>query len=313
MGGTAVFWMAMFVNRSANAVSKPSPIAREGLFHTLAARITLASTTPFSSRPYRGSLILILGMLSMALVAGLWQQRRRASSAAVALIATSAICFVLSCVVPTSINGSDHFPDRFPIFWVTFLIAGVAALRPPGLWDSVAGGIAAAIACAVLMMQWNYVGQISRELQPVFSAPVAQAGAKGLIVSGDISGRPGLKFDPFYWSGAHYFRRSIAILANEPWMDLPIIMIRPEHPDRWSYLDPNPAAQTLGRAIQAGDRVTELSLILREGKPVAAESAVMRGANFSPLRQDDTVQIYERRPIVPADHALITPTVQPVR
>ena len=35
----------------------------------------------------------------------------------------------------------------------------------------------------------------------------------------------GLSFDPQFWAGAIYARRSEAILLNAPWVDLPIIML----------------------------------------------------------------------------------------
>jgi hypothetical protein len=67
------------------------------------------------------------------------------------------------------------------------------------------------------------------------------------------------------WSGAHYFRRSRAILANEPWMDLPMIMLRPAHPTQWSFLDPDDASPVLITGMIGGKATQNLDFVVQEG------------------------------------------------
>jgi hypothetical protein len=92
--------------------------------------------------------------------------------------------------------------------------------------------------------------------------------AVGLIACGDEPSRRGdLAFSPFVCGGAQYYRRSEAILANAPWIDLSIIMIRPTHPDRYNKLDLYPAARLLSSASSAGGAKADLSFVVREGGP----------------------------------------------
>ena len=92
-------------------------------------------------------------------------------------------------------------------------------------------------------------------------------------------------FDPFYWSGAHYFRRAGAILANAPSIYLPHIMIRPVHPDRRSYRDPYPAGKSLLNAL-IGGRVPDTCLALPEGPAGAVPEAIIGGLGRSPLTRN---------------------------
>ena len=91
----------------------------------------------------------------------------------------------------------------------------------------------------------------SPQMSPVLQSPVAPAGSVGVIV-GELPPHPeGFSFDPYFWGGAHYFRRSRAILANAPWLDLPIIMLRPAHPGRWYNLSAWEASQgAVGRGAR---------------------------------------------------------------
>jgi hypothetical protein len=252
---------------------------------------------PFTSLSYRVGLIFLLGMTGLALLVSVWKHGGRASSAAIAMIGTSAICFTLFFIVPRSINGSWLFPHRFPIFWILFLIAAAAALRPPRLCTLAVGVIALCATSTVVLLQWVNVSRITTAMRPVLDAPPAKAGSVGLIIGEKASDPEGLAFDPFLWGGAHYFRRSRAILANAPWMDLPIIMIRPAHPDRWSDLQPYPAAQSLLVASSGGGAVPELSFVVRGGPSGALTDAVISGLGWSPLtRPGGLLRIYSRHP-----------------
>jgi hypothetical protein len=178
--------------------------------------------------------------------------RRGKSVAAIALLATGGICFLLYCVAPERVSGGYYFAERFPILWILFLLAGASALRMPRGWSTAAGGIAVAVAGGVLLQQWVKVSEIGSQIALIQEVPPAAPESVGLIV-GPRRGMPeGLAFNPYLWSGVHYFRRSRAILANEPWMEMLVMMLRPAHPDRWSYRDPDAARQELEAATGNG-------------------------------------------------------------
>jgi len=183
------------------------------------------------------------------------------------MAATSAACFTLYCIVPRRVNGAWYFAERFPTLWVLFLLAAAAALRPPRGWSVAVGALALCVGGGVILLQWEYVAKIAAEIAPAVNAPTAKSGSIGLIVGGQKALPEGLSFDPYMWSGAHYFRRSQAILANAPWMDLPILMIRPAHPNRWSYLDPDRAWQSMLDGMMDAGAVPDLDFVVREGSP----------------------------------------------
>ena len=265
MGVAAVVWVGMFVNRPAQAASTTSYVAASGWAQAVASELSLSPLVPFTSLGFRASLQCLAGVTGLTLLASLWQHRGRASSAAIAMMALSAICFTLYCVAPRTINGSWFFPERFPVYWVMFMIGAAAAMRPRRLFGMVAGGIALCATSAVLLLLWVNVSRIAREVTVVLEAPPMEAGSGGVII-GERATRPdGLAFDPYLWQGAHYFRRSRGILLNAPWMDLPILMIRPAHPGRWTPLEAWDAGALLLDAVRSGDGVSELSFVIREG------------------------------------------------
>jgi hypothetical protein len=297
MAGTATVWVGMFVNYSQLGSSMVSPVAELGWIRAVTTKLELRDVAPFTSPSYRIGLVFLVAATGLSLLVSVWKHRGHACSVAAAMIATSAICFALSCIAPGSINGSFLFPQRFGIFWVMFLIAAAAALRPPRLWRLVVGLIAVCATSAVLLLQWANVSRIALEMRPVLDAPPVKAGSVGLIIANKPSPRGDLAFDPFLWGGVHYFRRSGAILANAPWMDSPIIMIRPADPDRWSYSEPYLAGQALLSALSEKGAAPEISLVVRDGTFGALDEAVLSGIGWSPLaRSGGFFGIYARHP-----------------
>ena len=297
MAGTASIWVGMFVDHSQHRPSQPSTVAQLGWIRAVAGALRLGHVVPFRSPSYRIGLLFLVATAGLALLLTFWKRGGRACSAAIAMIATSAICFAMLCLAPDSINGSSYFPDRFAIFWVMFLIAAAAALRPPRSWSLAAGVIALCATSVVLPFQWVNASRIASELGPVLEAPPAKAGSVGLLIGAKHVREGDLWFAPLFWSGAHYFRRSGAILANAPWMEQTHIMIRPAHPDRWSSLGPYPAGLSLAIALREGGAVPGLSFIVREGPSSSVSEAVVSGLGWRPLTRDGgDLGIYARQP-----------------
>jgi hypothetical protein len=267
MGAMALTWVGMFVDHSEPGASAASYATILGWGRAVIGELELLPVAPFTSQVYRAGPLLLLGMVGMILLRSSWRRGNRLCSGAVAMAATSAACFTLYCIVPRRVNGAWYFAERFPILWVLFLLAAAAALRPPRGWSVAVGALALCVGGGVILLQWEYVAKIAAEIAPAVNAPTAKSGSIGLIVGGQKALPEGLSFDPYMWSGAHYFRRSQAILANAPWMDLPILMIRPAHPNRWSYLDPDRAWQSMLDGMMDAGAVPDLDFVVREGSP----------------------------------------------
>jgi hypothetical protein len=287
MAGTAAVWVNLFVDRSLQTALPDSYVAAYGWVRTAMTELNLKMVAPFLAYRYRVGLVLLLGLAVLTLTMNSWKRGGRVSSALLALIAASAICFALYGIVPPDINGSGFFAERFPVFWAVLLIASAAALRPPRRWNATAGVIALCLAGGVLLQQWGYVSPIATAIHPVLAAAPMSAGSEGLIIGPPASRPAGLSFNPFLWSGAHYFRRSEAILANAPWVDLPIIMIGLVHADRWNCLDPHPATMQLSGAMIDREPVSELDFVVEEERPTVEMNVLVDSMGYSNATGDN--------------------------
>jgi hypothetical protein len=265
MGTTALAWVGLFVDRSRTGPTDPSFASVFGWFDAIATEVQLYHVAPFTALRYRAGPILLTLIACFAMIAGSWKDGRRLRTGPVALAVAGWICFVLFCIVPPRINGSFYFAERFPILWVLFSLAAAAGLGLPPRWNAAAGGVGACVTVCLLAMQWGQISRMGAQIAPVLNAPPAAAGSVGLIIGSKKEEPEGLAFDPYMWSGAHYCQRSGAILANEPWMDLPIIMLRPVHPTEWSYLDPDDASPVLINSVAGGKAAREPDFVVQEG------------------------------------------------
>jgi len=199
------------------------------------------------------------------------------------------------CVVPERMSGGYYFAERFPILWILFLLAGASACRLPRGWSTAAGALAATVTVFALAMQWANVSEIGARIALANDTGRATAGSVGVIV-GLRRGMPdGLAFNPYLWCGAHYFRRSRAILANEPWMDESVMMLRPARPDRWSYRDPDAARQELEHAKADGTSQGP-DFVVQAGQVDGALDRVVKDLGWSDSGPANRwIRVYERR------------------
>ena len=285
MAAISLLWIGRFVDRG-GAIA-PSHVAAWGWFNAIATELQLYPLSPFSGILFRAAPLLFLALVCGAAIAGL---KRAARPDALALLATSAICFLLFCLAPERVSGGYYFAERFPVLWVLFLLAGTSALRLPRGWNESIGAAAAAVALSVLVLQWHNVSEIGSRLSTARPVPQVVEGSVGLMIGHHGEMPDGLAFNPYLWSGVRYFRESRAILANEPWMEMPILMLRPAYPDRWSYHDPDFARQELETDIATGlptrcpDFIVQAGpvdldverLLTRSGWSQSAETAYLR-------------------------------------
>jgi hypothetical protein len=181
-------------------------------------------------------LILLVAIAMIAVLIPLWRRRGSVGATSVSIIAFTVVYFILTCVVPSIMNGSAHFSERFSIYWVLFLIAAAAAMKPPR-WCTVAAGILALeVAMTMLYFQWNYLSSTARDLNNAINVPLVKPGSLGAIMTEYVpAGEPAV--NPYMWGSANFFRESQAILTNAPWMDLKIIMFRAKQINPWTYED----------------------------------------------------------------------------
>ena len=297
MAVASALWVGRFTQPAHQAPRAAGAVFQYGWLRTVAGRLALWPVVPFTSLSYRIGPLILVAVALLALLWSLWKHGGRASAGVWALTAAGAICFALVCMAPESVNGSHYFPDRFAIYWPLFLFAAAAASDPPRRWSVAAGALAACVTCVVLPIQYARASGIVAELRPVVEAPAVPAGTSGLIISGPAPHDTDLAFEPFLWSGAHFFRRSGAILANTPWLDLPILMLRPAHPNRWSYMEPAAADAVLTGALSSPQAMPELGFVVRDGRRATRSEPLLSPPQWSPLLGADTVgQIYARRP-----------------
>ena len=292
MGAIALLWVARFAGGQRDAFDQ-NHVSTWGWFNAVATELQLYPVAPFRKLLYRAGPIVSMVFASIASVAG-W--RRGKNAAALALLATSGICFLLYCLVPERVSGGYYFAERFPILWILFLLAGASALRMPRGWSLAAGAIAATVAGAVLLQQWANVSEIASRIARAQDVPPAVAGSVGLIVGSRRPMPDGLAFNPYLWSGVPYFRRSRAILGNEPWMDEPVMMLRPAHPDRWSYRDPDSARQALEAATAEAPPIQSPDFVVQAGQIDWELDGILKSWGWSDSEPaGPAIRVYRRR------------------
>jgi hypothetical protein len=188
--------------------------------------------SPLALRGYRIALGVGIVVPLVVVAVHLWERRRRfAVEANDAVLALALLCASLYPLAPGGVGGGGYLDERFPVLGAAFLAAflGREGLRS---WQQAgAGCFLAAVACVVLFQQANHCGAAARRIELLERVGVMPAGSTGALLAERRETRLSpLNFDPSFWAGAHYFRRSRAVLANGPWMDLPFMILNTHTP-----------------------------------------------------------------------------------
>ena len=288
LAAMALVWVGLFVDPVHGDSLRSNHVSNWGWFNAVATELQLYHVAPFTSLSYRAGAIAAMAFACTAWIAGF---RRELRPATMALLAITAMCFVLYCVVPERVSGGYYFAERFPILFILFLLAGASSLRLPRGWSVAAGVIGVIVTADVLVLQWVRVVDIGSRIELAARAPAIAPGSVGLIIGRRSSMPDGLAFNPYLWSGVHVFRRSRAILANDPWMDEPILMLRPARPDRWSYLDPDAARQELAAGSSTGP-----DFVVQAGLPDFDLDGAMNRSGWSDSGQSSRfIRVYRRQ------------------
>ena len=179
--------------------------------------------------------VALVTITAIGVLSAIWKKRAKIDAVSLLPIMLAVFFFVLSFTVPEFLIGGSYLGERFSIYWVVFLIAGAAAIKPARWCTFAVGIITLAGAITILYSQWHYLSNTARNLNSALSVPLVKPGSLGAIIM-EPSRREEF-IDPFTWGGAHFFRESQAILTNAPWTDLKFIMLRPKEIYPWTYED----------------------------------------------------------------------------
>jgi hypothetical protein len=105
-------------------------------------------------------------------------------------------------------------------------------------------GIAVCLAVLLVGVRDRETGRIVSKLTPLYDARPGTVGGSGALVSAVVAD-PGIYFNPYLWSGAHYVRARRAVLLNAPWIYGPMAVITPRERHPWDGLGP----ETMGDVL----------------------------------------------------------------
>lgn len=184
---------------------------------------------------YRLGLILTL-TVPLVLAVTQWRSNRaaRLSSFGNTFLWIGFAAFILLPLLPSQLNGSYYFADRLLLcVWLAFLLAAsgytpsTARPRTAWLW------IIAALVCNACLLNGanSLVRPAARAIASLDAASITPPGKVGFLVEDprpSTSNTAGeVSWGPYTWALTNLFRHSDAIMANPPWMNIPIIPIAP--------------------------------------------------------------------------------------
>lgn len=189
-------------------------------------------------------------LLAVAICCGLvlaWKTFRRSGWGMEKLLplAAGVLSLVAYPVLPFTVNGSAFFDERFPLFGL-LLIFRFAGETPQSAiaWQRIPLALGA-LTLLVLGWQQTVLRPWAEALQVVATAPAMPPGSRGAIVTAASEDWDSVLYDPCEWPAGHYFVRSRALLVNNPWMNLPIMALRPAQPRETDSEDPKHMARLL--------------------------------------------------------------------
>jgi hypothetical protein len=211
----------------------------------LVSLLDLVPVSPLESLGYR---LLLATAISFGLVLA-WRAVRRGERRMEHLLPLAAGlgCLALFPLLPFSVNGSYFFDERFPLFGLLLVFRSGAHAPVSERGKRRMTWVLAAITLLGLGWQQMVLRPYADALAVVGNARTVRAGARGAIVAQPKQGWGGVLWNPCQWSAGHYFARSHALLVNNPWMNLPIMALRPTAASESDTTDPEGMAQMLGQ------------------------------------------------------------------
>lgn len=166
--------------------------------------------------------------LVLASVLALWQSVRESRSGKITrtqLVAGFALMVLIGMpFLPSDMNGSAYFAERFAIFPPLLLIAASCGANLRQNAKRVIGA-AAVVVCAVALFTLNaHLGPIARNVDASAVPPQSLRGVHLLGYTEMWTG-PEVNYYPYLWSHVRVVDRSGALLVTAPWLDLQIMML----------------------------------------------------------------------------------------
>lgn len=152
----------------------------------------------------------------------------------------SVVLLVVIPFLPSDLNDAFFFNERLSLLiWLVPLVAASGWTTPAFTTDAAAGKTASPGSLRLALLTFAVITNVcllwkgdvilrplAVQMAAIQREPISHAGQLGLLLEdsrepASINEAP--SWNPFYWAGAHVFRRDEAILDNSPWLDAAII------------------------------------------------------------------------------------------
>lgn len=209
--------------------------------------ISLVDLVPVSPLDGLGYRLLLATAISFGLVLA-WRalQRGQRRKEGLLPLAAGVACLAAFPALPFEVNGSSFFDERFPLFGLLLIFRFGAEAPVSERGKRRMTWVLAAITLLALGSLQMVLRPYADSLAVVGKTPAMREGARGVIVARPKQDWGGVLFNPCQWSAGHYFARSQALLVNNPWMNLPIMALRPAVESETDTKDPEGMGRLLG-------------------------------------------------------------------
>ena len=233
---SSLAYIALFVSTQRSVENLHQAYPRRAMlyeFFRLRPLSLVASTS--GSQIYRMVLYFSLAaafLIAMRGARARWKARALAPSD---LLLAGSLCLGLIIpLLPRSMNGSDFFSDRLMVFvWIAAFAAAAVNMRWPAPVRTVTWAAGCVFSLGALLLAEQSIRPVAQKIALIENAPLQVdgrniKGKRGMMIdSPALPEATNLTFDPFNWVAARYFRRADAVMLNSPWLDLPILPVRP--------------------------------------------------------------------------------------
>ncbi len=229
-------YIALFVSTQRSVENLHAAYPRREMLHEFVRLkpLSLVSNTS-GSQLYRLALYASLAAAVLIALSGIRGRWRNLELGISDLLLASAVCLGLGIpLLPRSMNGSDFFSDRLLVFvWIAAFAAAAVNMRWRTPMRTLAWAGGCVFSLGALLLAEHSVRPVAEKIALIETAPTEVQGRdlrgkRGMMVdSPALPEATNLTFDPFNWVAARYFRRADAIMLNSPWLDLPILPVRP--------------------------------------------------------------------------------------
>ena len=177
-------------------------------------------------------MLLLLAPLALAVHQRLRNHREHRWTLGDTWLGVSIVLLVLLPLLPNEVNNAHYFAARLVIFaWLAAMAAASASTWRPRL-TFVSPGLAVAallliVNVVTLTSAEHRIRPIAKDLARMEATPGGPDGQVGVLLNGPGYLRPPtLSFDPYFWAGATFFRRTDSVLLNSPWLVFSVMPLK---------------------------------------------------------------------------------------